>query len=134
MCVCTPLGYARASFREIWSTEPCGEQEEAEAWRWRTSKLIAAHAVLRTVDLSDQDGCLCSPVSRKWRHEVARERELSLAEVVRRGVEYITRAYPPLVSKPEAWAPPAPRHLGPFRAPVAGWRCLANEPDEGVPE
>jgi hypothetical protein len=27
---------------------------------------------------------------------VARERETSLAEVVRRGVEYITRVYPPL--------------------------------------
>ena len=27
---------------------------------------------------------------------VSRERELSLAEVIRRGVEYVTRVYPPL--------------------------------------
>lgn len=39
---------------------------------------------------------------------VARERELSLAEVVRRGVEYITRVYPPLPDEHTAWSLPAP--------------------------
>lgn len=38
--------------------------------------------------------CLYREVKR-----VAREREMSLAEVLRRGVEYITRVYPPLVTK-----------------------------------
>ncbi len=38
---------------------------------------------------------------------VARERELSLAEVLRRGVEYITRVYPPLhAADPRAWQLP----------------------------
>ena len=39
---------------------------------------------------------------------VARERELSLAEVVRRGVEYITRVYPPLPNAQGDWTLPAP--------------------------
>lgn len=59
---------------------------------------------------------------------VARERELSLAEVVRRGVEYITRVYPPARIPPDEWRPPEPRALGAFRAPVRDWRLLANEP------
>ncbi len=44
----------------------------------------------------------------KQAKRVARERELSLAEVVRRGVEYITRVYPPLPGEQEAWSLPAP--------------------------
>ena len=43
---------------------------------------------------------------------VARERELSLAEVVRRGVEYITRVYPPLPAKRAAWSLPGPVRTG----------------------
>lgn len=39
---------------------------------------------------------------------VARERELSLAEVVRRGVEYITAVYPPLVENGNPWSLPDP--------------------------
>lgn len=43
---------------------------------------------------------------------VARERELSLAEVVRRGVEYITRVYPPVTGQPNAeWQLPAAVNL-----------------------
>lgn len=42
---------------------------------------------------------------------VAREREMSLAEVMRRGVEYITRVYPPLISSHErAWHIPKAVH------------------------
>ncbi len=58
---------------------------------------------------------------------VAREREMSLAEVMRRGLEYITRAYPPLRSS-QAWSPPAPKHLGGFLASPDDWRELANMP------
>ena len=58
---------------------------------------------------------------------VAREREISLAEVMRRGLEYITRRYPPLKSS-EEWTPPAPQHLGSFQAPVEDWREEANAP------
>ena len=58
---------------------------------------------------------------------VAREREMSLAEVVRRGVEYITRAYP-AVGSDRSWAPPPPSNLGAFKAPPEDWRLLVNEP------
>jgi hypothetical protein len=42
---------------------------------------------------------------------VAKEREISLAEVLRRGVEYITRVYPPLVAPHKrAWQIPDAVH------------------------
>ncbi len=42
---------------------------------------------------------------------VAKERELSLAEVLRRGVEYITRVYPPLTATAgRAWRLPKAVH------------------------
>ena len=58
---------------------------------------------------------------------IAREREMSLAEVVRRGLEYMTQVYPPLSSS-EAWSPPKPRHLGSFLTSPDEWRELANMP------
>ena len=43
---------------------------------------------------------------------VAQEREVSLAEVVRRGVEYITRIYPPLDAHAgQDWQLPEPLNL-----------------------
>ena len=50
----------------------------------------------------------------------------SIAEVLRRGAEYIVRCHPPFRTSGE-WEPPAPRHLGAFRAPADQWRELANE-------
>ncbi len=58
---------------------------------------------------------------------VAREREMSLAEVVRRGVEYITRAYP-AVGSDRSWTPPAASDLGAFKASPEDWRLLVSEP------
>lgn len=59
---------------------------------------------------------------------IAREREISFAEVVRRGVEYIALAYPPLASPAQkAWQPPKPTRMGHFRVPPEDWRTLANE-------
>ena len=58
---------------------------------------------------------------------VAREREMSLAEVVRRGLEYITHVYPPLEAEQTQWTPPKPRKLGAFQAPARDWRLLAND-------
>ena len=58
---------------------------------------------------------------------VAREREISLAEVMRRGLEYIVKVYPPVRPQRQDWAPPAPRSLGSFQAPAQDWRSLANE-------
>ena len=57
---------------------------------------------------------------------VAHEREISLAEVIRRGVEYITKTYPPLDEPRSEWQPPQPRKLGSFKASVRDWRELAN--------
>lgn len=58
---------------------------------------------------------------------IAREREISFAEVVRRGVEYVARAYPPLEATPRKWNFPKPSRLGTFHAPPEEWRTLANE-------
>ncbi len=64
---------------------------------------------------------------------VAREREMSLAEVMRRGIEYITRVYPPIQSS-QAWSPPKPQHLGSFLTPADNWRELANMPTSETKE
>jgi len=56
---------------------------------------------------------------------VAREREMSLAEVMRRGLEYMSRVYPPL-DKDTPWQPPTPDHLGGFLSSVEDWRNIAN--------
>lgn len=58
---------------------------------------------------------------------MAAEQEIPLAEVVRRGLEHMLRIYPRRDHGPGAWQPPAPRHLGRFRAPAEDWRELANE-------
>ncbi len=58
---------------------------------------------------------------------VAREREISLAEVMRRGIEYITSVYPPLCSTQD-WSPPEPQHLGSFVSSPGDWREMANMP------
>lgn len=57
---------------------------------------------------------------------IAAEQEITLAEVVRRGLEHMLRIYPP-TSASEDWQLPEPRHLGRFRAPEDEWRELANE-------
>ncbi len=63
---------------------------------------------------------------------VAAERELSLAEVIRRGVEYITRVYPPLDPTVSAasWELPPAKALGEFMAPERDWRELGNTPHD----
>ncbi len=58
---------------------------------------------------------------------VAEEREISFAEVVRRGIEYITRVYPSTDTAEEPWSLPTPRRLGSFVAPVEEWRLMAEE-------
>jgi hypothetical protein len=57
---------------------------------------------------------------------IAAEQEITLAEVMRRGLEHMLQLYPP---RPQAgqWRPPSARRLGPFRAQKEQWRDLANE-------
>ena len=52
---------------------------------------------------------------------------MTLAEVVRRGLEHMVRIYPRRDVAAEIWRPPAPSRLGPFRASEDRWRELANE-------
>ena len=56
---------------------------------------------------------------------IAAEQEISLAEVLRRGLEHMQRIYPPGRSD-GPWQPPAPDALGEFRAPEERWRELGN--------
>jgi len=58
---------------------------------------------------------------------LASEQEMTLAEVVRRGLEHMLRIYPPRGGVGEQWQPPTARKLGKFLAPAQDWRALANE-------
>ena len=58
---------------------------------------------------------------------VGQEREISFAEVMRRGLEYIVKLYPPVLPDQGAWSPPRPKSLGAFQAPEADWRMLGND-------
>ena len=58
---------------------------------------------------------------------VAELQEWSIAEVLRRGAEYVVRCYPKTKTKGSEWLPPAPRRLGAFKEPASRWREVANE-------
>ena len=60
---------------------------------------------------------------------IAERQEMSLAEVVRRGLEHMVRLYradEPLVP---GWSLPEPLELGEFLAPVEDWRERASAAD-----
>lgn len=57
---------------------------------------------------------------------IAAEQEITLAEVIRRGLEQSIRMYPPR-GDADAWQPPDPSRLGRFSAGTDRWRELANE-------
>jgi hypothetical protein len=58
---------------------------------------------------------------------IAARHEISLAEVVRRGLEHMIRAYPASSGDDAPWKAPSPLHLGEFLAPPTSFRDLANE-------
>ncbi len=58
--------------------------------------------------------------------QVAAAREWSFAEVVRRGLEYITRVNPPDRQPGTTWRLPPPRNLGPFLALPERWTELSH--------
>jgi hypothetical protein len=60
---------------------------------------------------------------------VAREREISLAEVLRRGAEYITLAYPPVDQKSKDVDLPGPFNVGLAEDPFSNpdWRYNLHE-------
>ena len=59
--------------------------------------------------------------------QVAAAKEWSFAEIVRRGLEYMTQANPPARQPATEWRLPKPHRLGPFLAPEDRWTELAHE-------
>jgi hypothetical protein len=59
--------------------------------------------------------------------KVAAAKEWSFAEIVRRGLEYMTRVNPPERQPAIEWRLPGPYRLGSFRAPEERWTELARE-------
>ena len=55
---------------------------------------------------------------------LAEQKEWSMAELLRRGAEYIVGAYP--VDKNTNWSLPTPVSLGKFQSPAEDWREIAN--------
>ncbi len=59
--------------------------------------------------------------------EVAARKEWSFAELVRRGLEYMTETNPPGRKPGSKWRLPGPYHLGPFLAPEGKWTELSHQ-------
>ena len=59
--------------------------------------------------------------------QVAAEKEWSFAELVRRGLEYMTVVNPPGRQSDTPWQFPGPTHLGKFLAPEDRWTQLSHE-------
>ena len=55
--------------------------------------------------------------------KVCEAREISFAELARRGIEYILSVYPPEPGKLEDWRPPRPRRVG--------WKGLSDAEIKG---
>ena len=58
---------------------------------------------------------------------IAAEQEMSVAELVRRGLEHMRSLYP---QRSGDWQLPEPIDLGEFKAPPEQWRELANLVDD----
>jgi hypothetical protein len=57
---------------------------------------------------------------------LAERQEMSLAELVRRGLEHMIRTYRTGEDSAPEWCPPDPVSLGEFLAPASDWRELAS--------
>ena len=58
--------------------------------------------------------------------QIAERHEMSLAELVRRGLEHMVRLYRVDEKADPGWRLPEPLELGEFLAPVEDWREIAN--------
>lgn len=58
---------------------------------------------------------------------IAGEQDWSLAEVLRRGAEYVVRCYPGRGQDREGWELPAGSDLGSIKVPYQDWRELASD-------
>jgi hypothetical protein len=59
--------------------------------------------------------------------KVAEAKEWSFAEIVRRGLEYMTRVNPPNRRSPKTWQLPQSVAMGMPLAPEAEWTSLSHE-------
>ena len=59
--------------------------------------------------------------------ELAARKEWSFAELVRRGLEYMTETNPAGRKPGSKWRLPGPYHLGPFLAPEEKWTELCHQ-------
>jgi hypothetical protein len=62
---------------------------------------------------------------------VAAAKEWSFAEIVRRGLEYMTRVNPPRRESAKRWRLPEPVPMGQPLVPEADWTTLSHE--DGAP-
>jgi hypothetical protein len=58
---------------------------------------------------------------------VSREQDWSLAEVLRRGAEYVVRCYPKRELDRGQWKLPAGKDLGGVKVPYTDWREIAAD-------
>ena len=58
---------------------------------------------------------------------VSREQDWSLAEVLRRGAEYVVRCYPRRETDRDVWELPAGSDLGSIKVPYQEWREFASD-------
>lgn len=63
----------------------------------------------------------------KQAKRVARDNEMSFADVVRRGLEQVVREFPRRRPVRSEWRPPRPRDLGVPLAPESAWTTLSHE-------
>lgn len=63
----------------------------------------------------------------KQAKRVARENEMSFADVVRRGLERVVGELPRRPASRSAWRPPRPRDLGVPLVPESDWTTLAHD-------
>ena len=59
--------------------------------------------------------------------KLSEERELSMAELCRRGLEYMLRVYPVHTSKKSTWKLPTAKSLGKPKIHYSNWREAAHE-------
>lgn len=59
--------------------------------------------------------------------KITEQLDISLAELLRRGAEYMRRCYKgQLIEDAAKWQPPQPRKLGSFQSNADTWREIAN--------
>ena len=59
--------------------------------------------------------------------KLAKAKEISFAEICRRGLEYMLTVYPLDLNRNDDWELPEPKHLGKPKVHYSEWRSLAHD-------